>query len=679
VKNGLAFLLTVTLLLNSFSTYVVGETYDEVAETSVAICEGIGMVIGTGSGVTESYLDSTPARYQGAVMLLRLKGLLNAAMSYSFTGNYTDYQDLSWEPEGHNLLGYLYVNGDVGFAGYPDGTFLPNEKMTAKQYYKLLLESLGYGYGIDYTWDTTGNLLGVMEFSESVGMVWLQDNTDFTIRDLCIATVEGLKTELKDGSKTLAQKLVDEQVIDAVTAQSLGLINVSGAVAKVTANVKNGYETAIITGETLITVEISNATFKENVGDYGTETTSLLAGISGSSWDSFVDLDYWNVTRMSDTTLLIDLGPVSDYRILEDETVTITIPTSILNENIISSPKTTITIDDCGTGTEKDPWELYEPEDFAFVSSNPVTDFDYIMMADMDFTGVSFTSVDLFSGVFDGNDKEISNLNLTAANDYTGMFSRLNNGRVQDLNFMTCTVDSTGNQTGIVASMASGATIINVHIEDSSVTSEYGYTGLIAGVIENDSKIVSSSANDVVVACEHYYSGGLIGYGINSTIDECDVTDAMINQKTYTSDDVYNVGGIIGGTVHCIVKDCEFDGYIYGESEVGGIIGYSDNSYVTDCTSSGKLFGIGSNLGGIVGLAEDVTTITGNYCDLDSINSINLSAFDFTQHRIVGSCDISYTTLDNEASEDTKLYDYTLTDRSENFESDAYGVDGLTD
>ena len=144
MKKILSAILTIALLASFFGMPVHAVSQD--AQT----CAAIDVLRGDGSGVTDVYLAKNTNRSQGAKILLRLMGLEADADVYGGTATFTDASNASeyWQP----MLRYLKANPEVGFNGYPDGTFQPNKIMTAQEIYKVLLVSLGYVENVDFTW-----------------------------------------------------------------------------------------------------------------------------------------------------------------------------------------------------------------------------------------------------------------------------------------------------------------------------------------------------------------------------------------------------------------------------------------------------------------------------------------------------------------------------------------------
>jgi hypothetical protein len=211
IKKLLAAVLLLSLCMNTYAAIAVK---DDIPITT-RICRDLGYITGTAEeGVTPEYAGSIPTRIQAARIYLRIFDLEKAAMAYEGTENFMDADKVSAEEQ--KIMAYLKAHPEHGFIGNPDGSFHPNEPMTAQAYYKLLLTTLGYDAQKDFSWNT------VFDFAREKGMSQLtaDDNSTFTIDKLCAATIEGLKANLKDGSQSLVQSLVEKGIIDPKVIKS---------------------------------------------------------------------------------------------------------------------------------------------------------------------------------------------------------------------------------------------------------------------------------------------------------------------------------------------------------------------------------------------------------------------------------------------------------------------------
>ncbi|MBN1624869.1 MAG: hypothetical protein JW903_10905, partial [Clostridia bacterium] len=206
-------ILSVVLAVALLSAFLVVPV--SAISLDAEICEDLNVLRGDGSGVTEEYLSKLTNRSQGAKILLRLMGLEDEADSYTGTATFIDAADATayWQP----MLAYLKANPDVGFQGYPDGTFAPNKVMTAQEIYKVLLVSLGYVENVDFTWEQ------VFSFAAGKGLTALNGVGQITNNHLATALVEALEANKADGQK-LVSFLIDEGVVSLIAAQNAGLV-----------------------------------------------------------------------------------------------------------------------------------------------------------------------------------------------------------------------------------------------------------------------------------------------------------------------------------------------------------------------------------------------------------------------------------------------------------------------
>lgn len=220
------------------------------------ICRDLGILKGDTGIVDSKYLETQPSRLQAAIMFLRLKGLEQNALSYTGGSNFNDSDIVAWE-EGRNVLSYLKDHPELGWVG--DGVnFLPYNLIDSKAYYKVLLESLGYKQIIDGDGDF--EWASVLEFAAEKGLTEVAGTKNFTVGSLAIATVEALKSNMKNSSKKLIEYLVEIGDADKEDAIALGLYSKDiEAVVKSVRAISNS-KVEIIFEEP---VDVSEAAFEE--------------------------------------------------------------------------------------------------------------------------------------------------------------------------------------------------------------------------------------------------------------------------------------------------------------------------------------------------------------------------------------------------------------------------------
>ncbi|TVY09534.1 plastocyanin/azurin family copper-binding protein [Paenibacillus cremeus] len=179
-------------------------------KTDVQVAADLGVIQGDGNGVTDSYLAKATTRLQAAILFLRLKGLEAEALAYMGPGMGDNFSDAKLVSESNQMvLGYLKANPQLGWTGTGNGKFEPMAQITAQQYYKVLLESLGYKQDTDFTYDN------VLTYAKTVGLGQVAKAGALRNGHIASATVEALKLKVKGGTATLLDSLVQSKVVSA--------------------------------------------------------------------------------------------------------------------------------------------------------------------------------------------------------------------------------------------------------------------------------------------------------------------------------------------------------------------------------------------------------------------------------------------------------------------------------
>jgi len=153
---------------------------------------------GTGSSYA---LESPLTRPDSVIMLLRLNGKLSDAKAYSKTHPFTDvpsYADL-----------YISYAKDNGLAYGISATEFGTANVTAAGYLTFVLRALGYTDkgGKDFTWDNPYTL------ADEVGILpSCVDINNFLRADVVSISYAALAANMADGSGTLADKLIADEV-----------------------------------------------------------------------------------------------------------------------------------------------------------------------------------------------------------------------------------------------------------------------------------------------------------------------------------------------------------------------------------------------------------------------------------------------------------------------------------
>lgn len=213
LKRVIVSIISMTLILTNITT-VYGKEIDEEVE----IAGELGILKGSTGKITEDYLQQPTTRLQAAIVFLRLKGLEEQAKQFSGEKTFSDAKQVHWIG-GRNILAYLKENGELGWIGN-NNQFNPNKTISAKEYYKVLLETLGYEIGKDYMWDN------VLSFAKEKGLSKISNVKELTNKDIAVATVEALELKTKEGV-VLINLLVESNIIDPIKADRTGLYKIS--------------------------------------------------------------------------------------------------------------------------------------------------------------------------------------------------------------------------------------------------------------------------------------------------------------------------------------------------------------------------------------------------------------------------------------------------------------------
>jgi len=187
-------------------------------------------------------------------------------------------------------------------------------------------------------------------------------------------------------------------------------------------------------------------------------------------------------------------------------------------------------------------------QDFAaFLSSSDCSDKDITLTNDIDMSGVSYTTMNRYTGNFNGNGHKISGLSKT-------LFTNIADG-----SFENAELSGSVNGRAILVENAIRSTVKNVTSSGS--------------VYYDQDSVYNSTGNAWTAA-------GLIAQVDNSTVSNCSWDGSV------TSNGIY-AGGIFGNIINgSNVSNCSSSGTVTGDCYCGGFAcRVSDSSTVSNCTS----------------------------------------------------------------------------------------------
>lgn len=272
---------------------------------------------------------------------------------------------------------------------------------------------------------------------------------------------------------------------------------------------------------------------------------------------------------------------------------------------------TPATVGFAGSGTEKDPYQIYTATDLANINSASY----YKLMNDIDLTSYINANSPTDGWIplgrsaatpvsFDGDGHTISGLWTNTTADYTGLFATLTNATVKNLTIKVNTAKQVkgGSYTGILAGKTNSCTFTDIAVE-GTVSSAGNYVGGMTGRIwgGGSSSRISASVN----VSGQDYVGGITGQNYGNPTDQSFATGSVTG-KNY-------VGGLFGH-VNCSVTNNSFDGNVTAsEGYAGGISGYA-MSYISTCKSSGSIISNGTGANSIAGGIVGYTTASISNC-----------------------------------------------------------------
>ncbi|MBE6811889.1 MAG: hypothetical protein E7523_03295 [Ruminococcaceae bacterium] len=201
-----------------------------------------------------------------------------------------------------------------------------------------------------------------------------------------------------------------------------------------------------------------------------------------------------------------------------------------------------------------------------------------ILMDDIDLCNKAWFSMgnnsNRYAGTFNGNQKTVKNINISATTDNQGFFG----------------------------STAATFTVFDLTLENVSVQSTASYVGALAGVLRGNAKNITVKNVNVKAAS---YAGGMVGYVDTAiTVENCNVDTVSVSGAQFT-------GGMFGRiNALCTVADCRVDNVTLRATNTyaGGFAGLVAGTDFTNCHVNGfDIESTTSNVGAMFGRVEGTT------------------------------------------------------------------------
>lgn len=200
MKKLISLLLVVCMLAACCGTVFAADTAAEQKADALFL---MGLFKGTDQGYE---LDNPTTREQGVTMLIRLLGKETEANSGKYACSFTDVYD--WAK---GIVGYAFDKGIT--KGMSDTKFGYGVALTDAMFLTMLLRIIGYTEGADVSADFVWS--DPYALAAKIGLVASATaDADFDRGDMVQIIYNALDVKYKGESKTVAQKLMDEGVLN---------------------------------------------------------------------------------------------------------------------------------------------------------------------------------------------------------------------------------------------------------------------------------------------------------------------------------------------------------------------------------------------------------------------------------------------------------------------------------
>lgn len=245
----------------------------------------------------------------------------------------------------------------------------------------------------------------------------------------------------------------------------------------------------------------------------------------------------------------------------------------------------------------------------------------------------SWTPIGSFSGTFDGNGWQITELviNDPAASNL-GLFAEVSGGTVQNLKLDGVYING-NNAVGGITGGNNGGTISNCEV--SGTVQGQSQVGGVVGGSSGTGTVEDCVSSATVMGIG--YVGGVVGRNSGAAIENCSSTGTVEG-----NDGVGGVGGVAGTNVAGTIEYCFATGPVTADpgSYIGGVVGHNSDATVNNCYYAGTLVEVsflsGSSptphLGGVAGLNIGTSIVSNCY----ALGSLKLTAADGSSSYVGG-------------------------------------------
>lgn len=177
----------------------------------------------TGDGVTYN-LGGQLRRSEASAFIVKALGVQNTVLQQKETYKQTTFKDVPQTEWYAPYVGYMTKQNII--TGYPDGTFKPNEYISEKAFFSLVLKAMGYT-ATDFDWNSINKVAFEAGLVDDIMYVFKEDDrTDFKRGDVVTTLYNALGKPMKNQDKKFIQLLVESQMISSDKAELFGFVKI---------------------------------------------------------------------------------------------------------------------------------------------------------------------------------------------------------------------------------------------------------------------------------------------------------------------------------------------------------------------------------------------------------------------------------------------------------------------
>ena len=179
-----------------------------------------------------------------------------------------------------------------------------------------------------------------------------------------------------------------------------------------------------------------------------------------------------------------------------------------------------------GSGTEAAPYQIKTTADLQQLATDVnggnsysskyfkvMNDINFTKSTENNMTAIGGQNSRTFNGVFDGNGKTISGINIRQNSLQQALFGRTSNATIQNVILDDCTITGSGNNVAGIVGWANAGTVSNCIVKNTTISQYYDVTisqmGAIVAYIANNSTTLT---NNYYINCTVAGSTSNVGY-----------------------------------------------------------------------------------------------------------------------------------------------------------------------